>query len=85
MIIDLILVVLNGFLGVFLSVLTPINILFDFLSSIPVVAEFLSIVAYVLPWTNILPIVVIVVAVFGFRIAISIIKTIWHFIPILGN
>lgn len=85
MIIDLILVLVKGILEILLLPLTTINIAVDFVGSIPVVVEFLSIVAYVLPWTNILPILILVISISLLRIGIALIKFIWHFIPILGN
>lgn len=85
MIIDLILVLVKGILEVLLLPLTAINIVVDIASSIPVVSEFLQIVAYLLPWSNILPLIVIVIGIFVFRIAMAVVKAIWHFIPIFGN
>ena len=85
MIVDLILVLVKGILEVLLLPLTAINIVVDVASSIPVVSEFLQIVAYLLPWSNILPLIVIVIGIFVFRIAMAVVRAIWHFIPILGN
>ena len=84
MIVDLILLVLQGVINIILAPLTLINIAVDFVSSIPVIGEFIQIVAYVLPWNNILPLVAIVVAVFVFRITLSIINFILKFIPFVG-
>lgn len=85
MIVDLILLMVQGILNVLLLPLEALNVAVDVVSSIPVVAEFLQIVAYLLPWTNILPLLIIVVSVFIFRITMAIIKIIWHFIPVFGN
>ena len=85
MIVDLILVLVKGILEVLLLPLTAINIVVEVASSIPVVSEFLQIVAYLLPWSNILPLIVIVIGIFVFRIAMAVVRAIWHFIPILGN
>lgn len=85
MIIDLVLVLVKGVLEILLLPLTAINVVVDVASSVPVVTEFLTIVAYVLPWTNILPLIIIVVGVVSFKIVLSLIKLIWHFIPIIGN
>ena len=85
MIVDLILVLVKGLLEVLLLPLTAINIVVDVASSIPVVSEFLQIVAYLLPWSNILPLIVIVIGIFVLRIAMAVVRAIWHFIPILGN
>ena len=85
MIIDSILLVLQGIIELLLSPLTVINITIDFIGSIPVIAEFIQVVAYVLPWSNILPLIFLVIALFVFRVVLAIVKLIWHFIPILGN
>ena len=85
MIIDLILLLAEGMLNVLLLPLSVIDFVVDFASSIPIVPQFLSVLAYVLPWSNIMPLVTIVFGVFFFRIAMSLIKAIWHFIPIIGN
>ncbi len=85
MIIDLILIIFQGVLSILLAPLELINISIDFVSSIPVFMDFLSVVAYVLPWSNIMPLILLLVGFFVFRIAITIIKTVWKFIPIFGN
>lgn len=85
MITDGILNVLQGILNILLLPLTALNIGIDFLASIPVVVQFLQIVAYVLPWINLLPLFAIIFASFAFRIVLALIKLIWHFIPLIGN
>lgn len=81
MIIDLLLLVLQGVLNIVLLPLTVINIGIDFLAGIPVFVSFLQVVAYVLPWPNILPLIVLSVGIIVFKTAISLIKTIWALIP----
>lgn len=83
MIVDGILLVLQGVLSILLAPLEVINIGIDFVSSIPVVSSFLQIVAYILPWSNILPILLIIISIFAFRILISLIKTIWSLLPLV--
>lgn len=83
MIIDGILFVLKGVLNILLAPLNIVNIGVDFLSGIPIFAEFLQVVAYIMPWTNILPLIFIVGGLFSMRIVISIIKTLWNLLPIL--
>lgn len=83
MIIDMLLLVLQGVLEVLLLPLTAINIGINFIASIPVIGEFLQVIAYILPWSNLLPLIILTVALFGFRIAISLVKTIWDVLPIL--
>lgn len=83
MILDGILFVLKGILEILLAPLTVINIGVDFIASIPVITQFIQVVAYVLPWSNILPLVVLVVAIFVFRALIAFFKTLWAVIPFL--
>lgn len=85
MITNAILLVLQGVINILLLPLTVINISVDFVSRIPVVVTFLQIVAYVLPWSNILPLILIIIAIFIFRITISLIKFVKGFIPSLGG
>lgn len=85
MITDAILLLFQGILNVLLLPLTVINIAVDFVSSIPVVTEFLQVAAYIIPWSNILPLILLVIALFIFRIALALVKTIWKFIPFAGN
>lgn len=81
MIVDLFLLVLQGVLNILLLPLTVVNIGVDFVSSIPVITQFLQVVAYVLPWVNLLPLITIIVALGFFRIAIALIKVINEIIP----
>ena len=82
MIIDMILLVLQGVLNILLLPLTAINIAVDFIASIPVIGEFLQVIAYILPWSNLLPLIVLTVALFIFRIFIATVKTIWDLLPL---
>jgi len=82
-IVDMVLLVLQGVLEILLLPLTAINIGVDFIASIPVITEFLQIIAYVLPWSNLLPLIILTVALFGFRIVIALVKTIWDVLPVL--
>lgn len=83
MIIDLILSLLQGILKLLLSPLELINITLDFTSNFSFIGDFLSVIAYILPWNNILPIISIIVGIIIFRASISLIKTIWALIPVL--
>ena len=76
-----ILLILQGALAVILSPLTAINIGIDFISSIPVFISFLQVIAYLIPWSNILPIIVLNVGIIVFKIAVTLIKTVWAVIP----
>lgn len=81
MIVDGILLVLQGVVFVLLLPLEGLNIGIDFISSIPVVVSFLQVVAYIIPWTNILPLGALVVAVIIFKIAVSLVKTVLQLLP----
>lgn len=83
MVVDLILTILFGIVNILLSPLTVINIAVDFIGSMPVIFEFLEVVAYILPWGNLIPLVVIVFSSFLFRAFISLIKTIWQLLPLM--
>ena len=81
MIVDMFLLVIQGVLNVLLLPLTVVNIGVDFIASIPVISEFLQVIAYILPWSNLLPLIGITVGLFVFRIAVSLIKTGLDVIP----
>jgi len=67
-----ILLIFQGLLELLFAPISLFNITIDFVSSIPVVASFLQISAYLLPWSNIMPVVLLTIAMFLFRIAIAI-------------
>ena len=76
--------ILSFFLAIINVLLAPlevINIAIDFVSSIPVVVNFLSFVWYIIPWSNLTPIVVAVIAILTFKATIALIKLTIHFIP----
>jgi len=81
MIVDMILLVLQGVLNILLLPLEVINVGVDFIASIPIIIEFLQIIAYILPWSNLLPLIFFTVALFFFRIGISLVKTVLDVIP----
>lgn len=83
MIIDGLLLVFQGCLNVLLLPLTVVNITVDFLSGLTVFTSFLQVIAYILPWSNILPLIILTIAIIGFKIVVSILKTIWEIIPLL--
>ena len=85
MIVDLILLLVQGILNVLLLPLTVVNIAVDLVSSLPVTTEFLQVAAYMIPWSNILPLILLLISFLLFRAVLAIIKTIWKFIPFLGN
>lgn len=81
MIVDLLLLVLQGALSILLLPLTVVNIVIDFVSGITIFVSFLQVIAYILPWSNILPLIVLTIGLIGLRIGIAIVKTIWDLLP----
>ena len=81
MIVDLLLLVLQGALSILLLPLTVVNIVIDFVSGITVFVSFLQVIAHILPWSNILPLIVLTIGLIGLRIGIAIVKTIWDLLP----
>ena len=81
MIIDLFLLVLQGVLNIILLPLEVVNFGVDFVASIPVIGEFLQVIAYILPWSNLLPLIFLTVSLFVFRIGVSLVKTVLDVIP----
>lgn len=83
MIVDGILNVLAILLNILLAPLEVLNIVIDISSSVPIVASFIQVVAYLIPFNNLLPIFVIVIAIIGFKVVISLLKTLWDILPVL--
>ena len=81
MIIDLILLVLQGALNILLLPLSVVNVAVDFLSGIPLFVSFLQVIAYILPWGNILPLIILTISIIVLKIGISVVKTIWSLLP----
>lgn len=72
---------LETLVNVFLVPLDIINFSVNWFLGINWVKDVVSVVSFVLPWENILPLFIGIVGVFVFRITISIIKTLWEIIP----
>ena len=83
MIINAFLFILQGIVDILLLPLTPLNWAISTAFNISVISDFINIVAFVLPWSNILPIIAFIVAMFAFRAIIALIKTIWDLLPVL--
>ena len=81
MIVDGILNILALLFTALLAPLEIINIGIDVVSSVPVVAGFVTVVAYIFPWTNILPIIAITFLILNFKNAISFIQALWKLLP----
>lgn len=77
-----ILLIFQNFLNIILLPLTVFNVVIDVASSIPFIAQFLQVVAYIVPWSNILPIILIMFSMFSFRIVMALIKLIIYIIPL---
>lgn len=85
MIIDAILGIFYNFADFLLMPLVVVDIAVDFISSIPLVMSFLQVIAYLLPWQNLMPLFGIIIAIFTLRIAISIFRLVKSFIPGMGG
>lgn len=83
MIIDGVLIILQGIVNVLLAPLSVINWVVTTGINIGVISDFINIIAFVLPWKNILPIITFIFGMFAFRAIIALIKTIWDLLPIL--
>ena len=83
MIVDGILLVFQGLVNLILAPLSVINIGVDLVSSIPYVTQFLQIVVYVLPWSNLMPLITLIIALSLFRIAVALVKLVVEFIPFM--
>ena len=83
MIIDAILIMFQGIVNILLSPLTVLNWVTTTTISISVIQDFINIIVFVLPWKNILPIIIFIVGMFLFRAIVALIKTIWELLPIL--
>ena len=85
MIVNAILLLVQGVLNVLLAPLTIINIVVDFVAGIPVVGSFINVVAYVLPWAKLLPLITLIVGIFTLRIGIALVRLIKGFIPTMST
>lgn len=85
MITNAILLVFQGVLNVLLTPLSVFNIGVDFVSSIPILSSFIKIIAYVLPWSKLTPLISLTVGLFTFRITLALIRLVKGFIPTMGG
>lgn len=81
MIVDGLLLLLQGALNIILLPLSALNIGIDFVASFPIVENFIQVITYVLPWDNILPLIILVFSIFTFRIIVSLISIAKRIIP----
>ena len=83
MIINSFLIILKGVVNILLAPLVPLNWAITTAFSISVISDFINIVAFVLPWSNLVHIIVFIIAMFAFRTIVALIKTIWDLLPVL--
>lgn len=83
MILDAILNVLSNVFSLVLSPLDAISFSIDIWSSIGFVANFIKVIAYIFPWNNILPIIVISFLIINFRNIIGTIVAVLNLIPVV--
>lgn len=81
MITDAILSFLTSIATGVLSPLVIIDVAVDLVTSIPVVTKFIMFVAYVIPWQNLVPLLIIILSLIGFRIAMSVIRFVISLLP----
>lgn len=81
MIVDGILSVLSVVFSVILSPLEIINVGVDVISSIPVVSNFIAVIAYIFPWNNILPIIILTFLIINFKNLVAFIMAVWKLLP----
>ena len=77
------LLVFQGLINIILSPLSIINISVDFISNITPVTQFLQIVAYILPLSNLMPLITLIITLSLFRIAVALVKLVVEFIPFM--
>lgn len=65
-----------------LSLIPALDISFTFFSGIKFVTDIFAVIAYILPWQAILPLILLNISIFVFRVIIALIKTIWELLPI---
>lgn len=80
--------IFNPIFSLISLILSPLNGFawtIDKLLNVPLLMEFFSVVAYVIPWAYLYPLIVITFTIIGLRISISLIKFIRGFIPTMGG
>lgn len=82
MITDAILSIVFGLVDLLLTPLTVLNFEFD-ISKIEPVLQYFKMALYIIPFGDLLPIVTFFIALMSFRIAISLLKTLWDILPLV--
>lgn len=75
--------IIEGVLNVLLFPVEVINVGVNFFLGIDWVVDIVSVIAYVLPWSSLIPLISLIILITGFKIVISIIKTIWDLLPLV--
>ena len=75
--------IINYLVDLLFLPIQAISIGIDFVSGMSILNSFFSVVYYLLPIGNILPLIFIVIAITIFKIVISLIKTIWELLPVV--
>lgn len=83
MILDAILNILSNVFSFLLSPLDAISFVVDIGSSVGFVTNFIKVIAYIFPWNNILPIIIISFLIINFRNIIGTIVAVLNLIPIV--
>lgn len=83
MICNLILIIFEGIVNILLLPLGVLNFAFDFVTSFTFVQQFIKVIAYLFPWSQLSPLITFIIGMFVFRAIVSLIKTIWDLLPIL--
>lgn len=81
MILDAILNVIASVFSVLLSPLEAISFVMDIGSSVGFVSNFIKVIAYLFPWSNILPIIIISFLIINFRNILGTIVAVLNLIP----
>ncbi len=83
MIVNGLLNIVSGVINLLLAPLELINFAVDVGTSLGVVKGFISVIAYLFPWSQVTPLIYIVITFFIFRCVVALIKTIWDLLPVL--
>lgn len=70
---------------VVIAIVATLGITFNFpFQYVDLLISFLHIVCYVLPFSKLIPIFVVVISIIVFKTGVSLLKTIWQLLPIRG-
>lgn len=72
-------------INILLSPLDGINYIFNWFDSFQYISDFFNVIAFVIPWGLLFPLLSIILSFMGLRVTIALIKFIRGFIPTLGG